>query len=164
MKWCFIMKIESGVNYSVISDNISEKILDNFQEYTIIDNHISYNELIDFLSSFNSRRIVFFDALRFFNNDQKKKIKELLALRKINYVNITSDIEQVLDTDYLYVFSNDKIVLEGKTLEVLKNEKKLKRIGFALPFVVDLSMQLKLYGTLNDIKTDMKELVDELWN
>ena len=158
------MKIESGVNYSVISDNISEKILDNFQEYTIIDNHISYNELIDFLSSFNSRRIVFFDALRFFNNDQKKKIKELLALRKINYVNITSDIEQVLDTDYLYVFSNDKIVLEGKTLEVLKNEKKLKRIGFALPFVVDLSMQLKLYGTLNDIKTDMKELVDELWN
>ena len=158
------MKIESGVNYSVISDNISEKILDNFQEYTIIDNHISYNELIDFLSSFNSRRIVFFDALRFFNNDQKKKIKELLALRKINYVNITSDIEQVLDTDYLYVFSNDKIVLEGKTLDVLKNEKKLKRIGFALPFVVDLSMQLKLYGTLNDIKTDMKELVDELWN
>ena len=164
MKWCFIMKIESGVNYSVISDNIHHKILDNFQEYTIIDNHISYNELIDFLSSFNSRRIVFFDALRFFNNDQKKKIKELLALRKINYVNITSDIEQVLDTDYLYVFSNDKIVLEGKTLDVLKNEKKLKRIGFALPFVVDLSMQLKLYGTLNDIKTDMKELVDELWN
>ena len=158
------MKIENGVNYSVISDNISEKILDNFQEYTIIDNHISYNGLIDFLSSFNSRRIVFFDALRFFNNDKKDKIKELLDLRKINYVNITSDIEQVLDTDYLYVFSSDKIVLEGKTLDVLKNEKKLKRIGFALPFVVDLSMQLKLYGTLSDIKTDMKELVDELWN
>ena len=164
MKWCFIMKIENGVNYSVISDNISEKILDNFQEYTIIDSHINYNELIDFLSSFNSRRIVFFDALRFFNNDKKNKIKELLDLRKINYINITSDIEQVLDTDYLYVFSSDKIVLEGKTLDVLKNEKKLKRIGFALPFVVDLSMQLKLYGTLNDIKTDMKELVDELWN
>ena len=158
------MKIENGVNYSVISDNISEKILDNFQEYTIIDSHINYNELIDFLSSFNSRRIVFFDALRFFNNDKKNKIKELLDLRKINYINITSDIEQVLDTDYLYVFSSDKIVLEGKTLDVLKNEKKLKRIGFALPFVVDLSMQLKLYGTLNDIKTDMKELVDELWN
>ena len=158
------MKIDNGINYSVISDNINENILDYFNEYTIIKNDIKYNDLIEFLNTFNSRRIILFDVLRFFNMEQKNKILDLLKLRKINFVNITSDIEEVLYTDYLYVLNNTKVVMEGNTLGVLNNEKKLKRMGFALPFVVDLSMQLKLYGTLDNIETDMKVLVDKLWN
>lgn len=158
------MKIDNGVNYSVISDNINENILDYFNEYTIIKNDIKYNDLIEFLNTFNSRRIILFDVLRFFNMEQKNKILDLLKLRKINFVNVTSDMEEVLYTDYLYVLNNTKVVMEGNTLGVLNNEKKLKRMGFALPFVVDLSMQLKLYGTLDNIETDMKVLVDKLWN
>ena len=158
------MKIDYGVNYSVISDNISENILDYFKEYTIIKNDIKYNDLIEFLNTFNSRRIILFDVLRFFNMEQKNKILDLLKLRKINFVNVTSDMEEVLYADYLFVLNNTKVVMEGNTLGVLNNEKKLKRMGFALPFVVDLSMQLKLYGTLDNIETDMKVLVDKLWN
>ncbi len=158
------MKIDNGVNYSVISDNINENILDYFKEYTIIKNDIKYNDLIEFLNTFNSRRIILFDVLRFFNMEQKNKILDLLKLRKINFVNVTSDMEEVLYADYVFVLNNTKVVMEGNTLGVLNNEKKLKRMGFALPFVVDLSMQLKLYGTLDNIETDMKVLVDKLWN
>lgn len=158
------MKIDNGVNYSVISDNINENILDYFKEYTIIKNDINYNDLVEFLNTFNSRRIILFDVLRFFNMEQKNKILDLLKLRKINFVNVTSDMEEVLYADYVFVLNNTKVVMEGNTLGVLNNEKKLKRMGFALPFVVDLSMQLKLYGTLDNIETDMKVLVDKLWN
>ena len=54
--------------------------------------------------------------------------------------------------------------MEGSKEGVLKEEKILKRIGFGLPFVVDLSVQLKLYKVLDKVYFDMESLVKDLWN
>ena len=53
--------------------------------------------------------------------------------------------------------------IDGKTLDVLKNEKVLKRLGLSLPFYVDLSIQLKLYGLVNKIYLNKEMLVRNLW-
>ena len=62
---------------------------------------------------------------------------------------VTTDMEDVLYTDYIMCLYDGISAIDGKTLEVLKNEKLLKRLGFNLPFMLDLSIQLELYGLLN---------------
>ncbi|MEG1892579.1 MAG: hypothetical protein RR189_01635 [Bacilli bacterium] len=158
-----MMKIENNINYSIISNNINKTLLDKVSEYTIIDGFIKYDELVSKISYFKNKTIVFNDVLRRFSSDEKESIIELLAVRKINFINITSDMEELLLSDYVIVFNNDELVLEGKVKDVLKEEKILKRIGFSLPFIVDLSTQLKLYGVISEVSYNERELVSELW-
>jgi hypothetical protein len=54
-------------------------------------------------------------------------------------------------------------MLEGSTLSVLKEEKLLKRLGYKLPFVVDLSLQLNAYNLIDSIFLDEEVLVNKLW-
>ena len=56
---------------------------------------------------------------------------------------------------------NDKPV---KKKDVVKEETILKRLGYELPFYVDLSIQLKLYGLIDNICYSSEELEDSLWN
>lgn len=158
-----MMKIENNINYSIISNNINKTLLDKFCEYTIVEGFIKYDELVSKISYFKNKTIVFNDVLRRFSSDEKESIIELLAVRKINFINITSDMEELLLSDYVIVFNNDELVLEGKVKDVLKEEKILKRIGFSLPFIVDLSTQLKLYGVISEVSYNERELVSELW-
>ncbi|MEG0794515.1 MAG: hypothetical protein RSG95_01830 [Bacilli bacterium] len=158
-----MMKIENNINYSIISNNINKTLLDKFCEYTLVDGFIKYDELVSKISYFKNKTIVFNDVLRSFSNEEKESIIDLLMVRKINFINITSNMEELLLSDYIFVFNNDELVLEGKVKDVLKEEKILKRIGFSLPFIVDLSTQLKLYGVISEVSYNERELVSELW-
>ena len=81
----------------------------------------------------------------------------------ITIINITTDMENLLDSDYLIILYNKGIAMEGKTLECLKEEKILKRLGFNLPFMVDLSIQLGYYGLLNEIITNERKMIKTIW-
>lgn len=107
--------------------------------------------------------IVFDDVLSYLNNDIKNKIIKYLKAKKITLINFTSDIEETLLGENLIVLDNNQIILCGKTLEVLKNEKILKDLGIYLPFIVDLSIQLSLYKLINKIYIDNKKLIGDLW-
>ena len=86
-----------------------------------------------------------------------------LEQKKIHLINVTSNIEDVIYTDYLLCLYNGKNVIDGKTLEVLKNEKIIKRMGFTLPFMVDLSLQLKSYDLIKGIYLDNELMVKKIW-
>ncbi len=107
--------------------------------------------------------IVFDDVLSYLNNDIKNKIIKYLKTKKITLINFTSDIEETLLGENLIVLDNNQIILCGKTLEVLKNEKILKDLGIYLPFIVDLSIQLNLYKLISKIYIDNKKLIGDLW-
>ena len=76
---------------------------------------------------------------------------------------MTHDVEQTLYFEYLYVLKNGKIAIEGKTQAVLKEEKIMKRLGFSLPFYINLSKQLGYYGLSHQICTNKEELEESLW-
>ena len=61
------------------------------------------------------------------------------------------------------VLYNKINAIDGKTLDVLKEEKILKRLGLNLPFYLDLSIQLKLYGLINRTYLNKEDLVKHLW-
>ena len=94
---------------------------------------------------------------------QKKDIIAYIKNKNITFINITSNEEEYLINDYMIVINAKQVALEGDTKLVLEQEKILKRLGFSLPFSVDISLQLKAYGLINNIYTDYKDLVGVLW-
>lgn len=158
------MKFDSTINYSIISNKINSNLLNELRDYIIIDDTVSYNKLEEMIYNFPAKTICFNDCLRKFSRVEKNHIMDLLKKRKVNFINVTSNMDEVLFSDYIYVYYDEKLVIEGTTLDVLKEEKLLKRLGFNLPFVYNLSLQLKLYGILDKVVTLEEELVNTLWN
>lgn len=111
----------------------------------------------------NSEYIVFDDVFVNMSENLVKKIIKYCKNQNITIINITTDIESVVDSDYLIVLYEKNIAMEGKTLECLKEEKVLRRLGFNLPFLVDLSIQLGYYGLLNEVYTNDRKMIKAIW-
>ncbi len=111
----------------------------------------------------NSEYIVFDDVFVNMEEADIKRIVKYCKANNITIINITTDMENLLDSDYLIILYNKGIAMEGKTLECLKEEKILKRLGFNLPFMVDLSIQLGYYGLLNEIITNERKMIKTIW-
>jgi len=142
---------------TIISTNLNKNILDDFKDYKIIDGNFYYEELLQM------KKVIFFNML---SNLDEKKIKELfkfLNKNNVMFINATNNMEEVLYTKNLIVYDEDKKVLEGTTIEVLKNEKTLRRLGFNLPFIIQLSILLKDYELTDKIFMNKESLVKELW-
>jgi len=92
-----------------------------------------------------------------------KILKNLQKDKNLTIINITHDLEESLYGNRIIVIGNGNIILNGPTKEILQKEKELKKEGFNLPFMVDLSIKLKYYGLLDDIIFDMDEMVGVLW-
>ena len=103
------------------------------------------------------------DLLVYLNERTKILLLNYLNTKKICLINVTSNMEDTLYTDYILCLYNGISAIDGKTLDVLKNEKILKRLGFSLPFYIDLSIQLELYGLINRIYLNKEMLVNNLW-
>lgn len=142
---------------TIISTSLNKNLLDKYFDYKVIDSTFTKEDLLKY------KKVVFFNIL---NNVSEKEIKEifdLLNTNNISFINITNNVELVLLTSYLIVYDKNDIIIEGKTLEVLKYEKLLKRVGLSLPFMVELSLFLQDYGLIDTIYLDKESLVDELW-
>ena len=157
------MKIDDDLNYTVLSNNINRKFLMQFSEYPIID-ELKFSELKNKIEFHTSKRIVFNNSLYLLRDYEKEEIFDLLKKQNIKYINITNDIEETIYCDYILVYDNNNLVIEGKKETILKEEKLLKKLGYGLPFVVDLSTQLNYYGVFTKIYYEMDDLVGDLWN
>ena len=97
--------------------------------------------------------------------DKEKILKILKELNNkgLTILNISHDIEDTLISDKIYVLDKGKIVLSGTKEEVYKEEDKLHKLGFELPFMVELSNRLMFYDLIDHVIYDMEEMVDILW-
>lgn len=157
------MEFSDNVNYVVLSNNADKKFMSKFGVYQIIE-VLPFEKLKNNLEMFPSKRVIFNESLSSLSNKEKKEILDLLDKQNINYVNVTSNIEDALFGDYIIVYDEDMKVLEGNKEMVLKNEKLLKKLGFGVPFVVDLSIQLMYYDILDKVYFDVDNLLEALWN
>lgn len=97
----------------------------------------------------------------------KEKIyKILINLKKENNMSIiimTNNLEDTIKSDRILVLNKGEVYLLDKPLEIYKNEKKLNKLGFKLPFCVELSNYLILYDVLNKVYFDVDRLVNAIW-
>ena len=144
-------------NVTIISTNINKNILQIYKDYQLIDQSFKIEDLLQY------KKIIFFNVFNELSEDKIREIYSYLDSHNILYINVINNIEEVLFTDYLIVYDKEKILIEGTTLEVLKNEKLLKRIGLSLPFMVELSLYLKDYNLIDKIYLNNESLVGALW-
>lgn len=103
------------------------------------------------------------DLLIDLNTRTKILLLNYLNTKNIVLLNVTTNMEDILYTDYVICLYDGISAIDGKTLDVLKNEKILKRLGLSLPFMLDLSIQLELYGLLNKTYLNKEAMVKDLW-
>jgi len=78
-------------------------------------------------------------------------------------INVTTDMEDTLNSDRIIIIQDNKVVCDGKTLSVLNEEKLLKRLGLGLPFIIELNKYLMDYGMINKYYLTNEKLVGALW-
>lgn len=152
------MKLNIETDVTIMSPNLNKNILKSLEDYYVFDTTIDIKELK------KHSKIVFFNTLSLLPKNKLKTLFTYIKENDVKYINITNDMEEVLFTKYLVICKDDNILIEGKTKDVLKEEKLLRRLGFKLPFIVDLSLLLKDYSLIDKVYFKDEELIGELWN
>ncbi len=158
------MEFSAGVNYTILVNNANKAFFENFESYKVLDTMDGFDAIKMQVEVFLSKRIVFNEIWYYLSKEEKSELLELLKRRNVSFVNITSNVEDVIYSDYVIVYDDDKKILEGNKEMVLRNEKLLKRLGYGIPFVVDLSIQLNYYDIFDTVYYDMDKLTEALWN
>lgn len=83
--------------------------------------------------------------------------------KNINLINVVSNSDLLLMSDNVVVLSNYKSVMSGEVKSLVQGNSILPYMGIKLPFVVDLSQNLILYGVVDKVMTDSRKLVDKIW-
>lgn len=154
---------DEKINYCILHNNHDENFINKLGSIPIVKD-LEFNKLVERLEFFPNKQVIFNETLFGLKLDEKMEIFKLLKKQNISYINVTSNVEDAIYSDYIFVYDGNKLVLEGNRNEVLKEEKTLKRLGYGLPFVVDLSIQLNYYDIFNKVYYDLDELVRALWN
>lgn len=157
------MMFDEKINYCILHNNPDENFINKLGSIPVVKD-LEFNKLVERLEFFPNKQVIFNETLYGLKLDEKMEIFKLLKKQNISYINVTSNVEDALYSDYIFVYDGNKLVLEGNRNEVLKEEKTLKRLGYGLPFVVDLSIQLNYYDIFNKVYYDLDELVGALWN
>lgn len=91
-----------------------------------------------------------------------KVLKEYVNNENI-ILNFTNNVEESLLGNFVYVSDDKKIVMSGKTMSVLNEEKIMKRLGINLPFIVLLNKYLIDYNLIDNYILDYTSLGGALW-
>ena len=111
----------------------------------------------------NNGYVSFDNILVYLDEKDKKYILEYLKKYKIKYIIVSNDLNDLFETDKTYIMNDGKIIAYGDSDKILLEEKLLKRLGLKLPFMIDLSLQLRDYRLINNIYLDKQKLIDRLW-
>ena len=164
-------------NLSVSPTDIETKIIDTAKYFGIVDlldkkiedlTSSEKQELMIAISLLHEPELLLLDnPFSMMDRITKNKIiNKLLDYKKTHNLTIvlaTSNLEDTLKSDYLYILDKGKIVVEGKPLIALKEDGLINRLGLTVPFMVDLSLKLEFYDLLDDYELDMEALVNKLW-
>lgn len=154
---------EKIINKIYVNKAEAKDKIDKIYRYFKLNTENS-NEYINIIGALLTNKIIVFD-----NNliELSKKEKNLIFkyARKNSYtiINITNNIDDTLYSDKVFVLDKGKIIMEGKTLSVLNEERILRRLGFSLPFIIDLSRQLMYYNLVKKIYVNNEDLAGDLW-
>ena len=147
-------------------DNLLKKLKLKKQSTTNI-NKLSKKEIVlsqIAISLIKNPKILLIDNIStYFSEKEIIEIIKYLKEYKMTIIYTTIHLEESIYSDYLYFINNNKIVLEGKPLDILQKDNIINKIGLELPFMVDLSVKLKDYELITDLELDPERMVDNLW-
>lgn len=116
----------------------------------------------------NTKEIVAIDELDNYFDDKEliklyKVFKEIIKEYDLTFIITSINLNPSIYSDNIFIIHNGKVVLKGEPLRVLDKDNILNKIGLNIPFIIDLSVKLRDYDLLNEIKLNQESLIDKLW-
>lgn len=150
-----------------------EKIIKLFKLDGIIDKKI--NELLDnekvvlalaCVLIYKPKILLLDEVFDKLNNKYKEEIFALLLDYKKKYnftiIMVTHDMEDTLYGNRIVLVDNGKLCLNTTVYDFYSDMKRLKKYGVDIPFVVKMSSLLKDKGIVDDIYTNIDDLIGVL--
>lgn len=133
---------------------------------TLSEKEIIYIQLV--LALLHKPKILLLDNISSYLKKQDYQniisfLKHYQTLHPLTIITTCINLEESIESDYLYILNQGELALEGKPLELLKKDNIINKIGLNLPFMIDLSVKLMDYDLLEDIILDKDRMVEELW-
>ncbi|MGM9947429.1 energy-coupling factor transporter ATPase [Floccifex sp.] len=91
-----------------------------------------------------------------------QQIKNLHKHKNITILSITHDMEEVAQSEHVIVLNSGKIVMEGKPMDIFKQEEVLKQMKLDVPFAYRFSKKLKKEKIIDDCVCTLEEVVNQL--
>ena len=161
-----------GYSYNKSLNRINE-ILELFNKTDILKKSINELDIYDqqllliMISLLHRPRVLLLDSvLELFSQD--KYIEILKVFKKLVndglcIITFTNNSDIAYSTDRIVVIDNKKIIGKYKPSDIYNNDNIFTDHNIELPFLVDLSLKLKMYNLINKEYSDMKEMVDDIW-
>lgn len=128
---------------------------------------VSKKMLLIMISLIHSPKVLILDnTFMGFDRDDFQRVFSILKKRcneGLIILSMTSDLKYVLGSDRLLILNDGIIAMDGKPVDILKNDLALVKMGIEMPFMIDLSIKLQFYKLIDDFYLDMEGLVDKLW-
>lgn len=164
-----------------IIDKIKEISNDNFENYLKDYNTLEINDnnyvnlnylnkikVVIFINLINSSPFIIIDELvDMLDNKDKNIIYKLLKkyqrIRKKTILLISNNADGIVYSKRILVLDKGKICFDGTIKDIEKSDNIFNELSIRLPFIVDLSIKLKLYDLINQIYVDEKRMVKDIW-
>lgn len=90
-------------------------------------------------------------------------LKKLNKEKKLTIVQVTHDLEESIYGTDLVLIKDGKLLASGKVMDLLTDEKLIKKSALESPFMVQLSQKLMYYDLIKEPILDMNRMVNTLW-
>lgn len=143
----------------------------NFNSLDQNINELKENErqlLLIMLALLHQPKVLFLDnVFSVFSPSEETEIlhilKEFIEKEKITIINFSSTLNEMFASDKIILLSNFEIIGQYLLNDVYRDDKLFYQNGLEIPFIVDLSIKLKMYDLIDKNYTNMKAMVDDIW-
>ena len=129
-----------------------------FVENINTDNYYEY-----ILGNLTGKYVIIDDMFTHLTVEQRNAVLDIASKKDIIIINISTDSKDLLLFPYIIVINEYNVLMEGLKENVLNEDRILSHLGIELPFVYQLSRELKDYNCIDKACFSNKELVDLLW-
>ena len=154
-------------------DNRIKNVLDIFEVNFINKNinELDYYErqiLLIILALLHKPKVLLLDGvLNVFSQSEKERLIKILKIfiqkEKMTIINFTSSLDEALYSNRIVLLSEYKIIDECIPSKVYEDDRLFYQNDLEIPFIIDLSIKLKMYDLINKNYNNMKEMVDDIW-
>lgn len=149
-------KIDNISKFFKIESKLDSRIDTLTTDYRILTKILSYLII--------KPKIIAIDNLfGYLTRDMVNSIIKFVKQNNITLINVTTYSDDLLLGDNAVVMHGGKAIICSSVKSVLEGNSILPYIGFKLPFLVDLSYNLMLYGLVDKVYYDKRKLVDKIW-
>ena len=144
---CKRFKIDKLLSERIDSLYLENKILVKILSYLIIDPKI----------------IAIDDLFSYLDPKKLEMLFEYVREKNISMIYVTTNPEHLLLADDIVLMNNYKAIICSDRRQFFNGNSVLPYMGLGLPFIIELSHNLELYGLVDKTYEDIERVVDDIW-